>query len=459
MFRIVFLFVTALIFLAGFWLFQNPGLEPGPVPDSGNVVSYQSVAGLPDVVAVRVSSTPDRARVVVDMAATSAYSFVSLQDPMRIAVDVRASGIRGKWGGAAAGGGLVTHFQVTQLAPDRVRATLFLADGAQVSKAQLQDGVDDQPARLVVELEKVDPETFARNAQADRDAFERALQAAGDRSETSGAPDEDAGAATTGSEETVVTDTGNTDDPSAEPLADEAEAGAVMVPASARPLILIDPGHGGVDGGAMAASGLEEKTVTLEFARALRDALIETGRFEVALTRENDTFFRLEQRVQLARDNKADLFISIHADSFEDTTIRGASVYIRDEQATDVLDKVLADNENKADLLAGFPVETEQRQVVDLLVELMRREMRRLSFMAANAIVGELKNSVRVRRFPMRRADFFVLQSPDVPAILLELGFLSNLSDVENFTSPVWRKRAAEAVVRGISTYFEQTRQ
>ncbi|HHS82357.1 MAG TPA: N-acetylmuramoyl-L-alanine amidase, partial [Devosia sp.] len=301
--------------------------------------------------------------------------------------------------------------------------------------------------------------TFVLNAQADRDAFEKALQGAGGGEDAAGVPDEEAGAETTAADEIVAADAQSAGARSVDSLAGGEEGRAVVVPASVRPLILIDPGHGGIDGGAKAASGLEEKTVTLQFAQALRDALIETGRFEVALTRENDTFFRLEQRVQLARDNRADLFISIHADSFEDTSIRGASVYIRDEQATDVLDKVLAENENKADLLAGFPVETEQRQVVDLLVELMRREMRRLSFMAANAIVGELKNSVRVRRFPMRRADFFVLQSPDVPAILLELGFLSNLSDVENFSSPAWRKRAAEAVVRGIGAYFEQTRQ
>jgi N-acetylmuramoyl-L-alanine amidase len=197
----------------------------------------------------------------------------------------------------------------------------------------------------------------------------------------------------------------------------------------------------------------------LLFARQLQEILIASGRFDVALTRDDDTFFRLEDRVQVARQNKADLLISLHADSFEDDSIKGASVYIRDEQATDVLDKVLAENENKVDLLAGFvPPEGEEAAVVDILVDLMRREMRRQSFAVAQALVEQLRPSVRVRRFPLRRADFFVLQSPDVPAVLLELGFLSNSSDARNLTSPEWRQRAAEAVARGLVAHFDRAR-
>jgi N-acetylmuramoyl-L-alanine amidase len=176
----------------------------------------------------------------------------------------------------------------------------------------------------------------------------------------------------------------------------------------------------------------------------------------VALTREDDSFLRLDERVALARANKADLFISIHADTFQETTIRGASIYTRDEKATDILDKVLADNENKTDIVAGFAMPDAPPQVVDILVDLMRRQMRKESFVAAQAIVKALEPSVEVRKFPVRQADFFVLQAPDIPSILVELGFLSNAADIANLQRSEWRDKAVAAMAKGIGAYFDQ---
>jgi N-acetylmuramoyl-L-alanine amidase len=220
--------------------------------------------------------------------------------------------------------------------------------------------------------------------------------------------------------------------------------------------VVIDPGHGGIDSGAETAQGVKEKDIVLAFSLRLQELLVESGRFDVALTREDDTYLRLEERVDLARANKADLFISIHADSFQQPEIRGASVYTRDENATDVLDKVLADNENKSDVIAGFAMpSTMAPEVVDILLDLMRREMRVQSYMAAQSIVHQLEPSVQLRRFPVRQADFFVLQAPDVPSVLVELGFLSNASDTANLMQSDWRDRTSEAIARGISTYFD----
>ena len=193
----------------------------------------------------------------------------------------------------------------------------------------------------------------------------------------------------------------------------------------------------------------------LAFALRLQELLVASGRFDVALTREDDTFLRLEERVALARANKADIFISIHADTFQQSEIRGASVYTRDENATDVLDKVLADNENKTDVIAGFAMPQMPPQVVDILLDLMRREMRHQSYSVAQAIVHQLEPSVALRRFPVRQADFFVLQAPDVPSVLVELGFLSNADDMANLMRGEWQDRTAEALARGISTYFD----
>jgi len=159
--------------------------------------------------------------------------------------------------------------------------------------------------------------------------------------------------------------------------------------------------------------------------------------------------------VALARQNKADLFLSLHADSFQQPDIRGASVYTRDENATDVLDKVLADGENRYDIVSGFALPQATPAVMDILVDLMRREMRKSSYLAATALIRQLEPSVALRRFPVRQADFFVLQAPDVPSVLVELGFLSNASDIANLQKSDWRDRVVDALARGIAEYFD----
>lgn len=373
--------------------------------------------GLPNVMDARVTSTPDRARLVVDLAGRTEFSFVSMTDPDRLAVDVRSATFTvPEPAGQPAGEGLVSSYVIELAAPDRVRTTLTLSGPAQVQQAYVLDAFDDQPARLVVDIIPASAEEFAANVE--RDATVSANIAA------------------------------------AEP-AQSTPAGGSELPIATKPLVVIDPGHGGIDSGAEAPDGIKEKDIVLAFCLKLQHLLVESGRFDVALTREDDTYLKLEDRVALARANKADLFISIHADSFQQPDIRGASVYTRDENATDVLDKVLADNENKSDVIAGFTMPQMAPEVVDILVDLMRREMRVQSYSAAQSIVHQLEPSVALRRFPVRQADFFVLQAPDVPSILIELGFLSNTSDMANLTQSDWQGRTAEAIARGISTYFD----
>jgi len=371
---------------------------------------------LPNVMDARVSSTPERARLVVDLAAKTEFAFVSLADPNRLAIDVRAGTFTvPEPQGAPAGEGLVSGYTIEQAAPDRVRTILTLSQPAQVQQAYVLDAFEDQPARLVVDVIPATTEEFAANVE--RDAAASANREAANAQST--------------------------------------PAGGSELPIATRPLVVIDPGHGGIDGGAEAPDGVQEKDIVLAFALKLQQLLVASGRFDVALTREDDRYLRLEERVALARANKANLFISIHADSFQQPEIRGASVYTRDENATDVLDKVLADNENKSDVIAGFAMPQMAPEVVDILVDLMRREMRVQSFLAAQSIVHQLEPSVALRRFPVRQADFFVLQAPDVPSVLIELGFLSNARDMANLVETDWQNRTAEAIARGISTYFD----
>lgn len=372
--------------------------------------------GLPNVIDARVTVGEDRARLVIDLAAKTQFSFVSLSEPDRLAIDVRAGTFSvPEPTGEPTDTKIISSYAVEQAAPDRVRTTLFLAGPAQVQQAYVLDPFEDQPARLVVDIIPADAATFAANVEKDRSASA-----------------------------TV-----------AETTAQSTPAGGSELPIATKPLVVIDPGHGGIDSGAEAINGIKEKDIVLAFSKKLQELLIESGRFEVALTREDDTYLRLEERVALARGNKADLFLSIHADSFQQPEIRGASVYTRDENATDVLDKVLADKENKSDVIAGFAMPQMAPEVVDILLDLMRREMRVQSYMAAQSMVHQLEPSVALRRFPVRQADFFVLQAPDVPSVLIELGFLSNIDDITNLTQSDWQARTAEAIARGISTYFD----
>lgn len=375
------------------------------------------VSTLPEVLDARVTATPERARLIIDLSGPTEFAIVSLAGPNRIAIDVKSTGSDIAVPADVAGGGVVSNFTVLLAEPGRVRTMLELATPSQVQQAYILDAIGDQPARLVVDLITDTPEHFAASVAADL-----AASAA-----NQGVPPE-----------ALSTDPGT--------------HGADL---AIRPLVVIDPGHGGIDNGASAPNGVHEKDITLAFALDLQKLLVESGRYDVALTREDDTYLTLTDRVALARANKADIFISLHADSFQQEEIRGASVYTRDEKATDVLDKVLAENENKSDIVAGFTMPSTEPAVVDILVDLMRREMRKSSFVAAQALVRQLEPSVAMRRYPVRQADFFVLQAPDVPSVLVELGFLSNARDIANLQQGDWRERVVEALARGVADYFD----
>jgi N-acetylmuramoyl-L-alanine amidase len=217
---------------------------------------------------------------------------------------------------------------------------------------------------------------------------------------------------------------------------------------------VLDPGHGGVDNGASAPSGVHEKDITLAFALQLRDLLVVSGKFDVALTRDDDSYLTLNERVEVARQNKADLLISLHADTFQEADIRGASIYTRDERAADILDKVLSEGETRADVVAGYLPPDAKPVVADILVDLMRRQVRQQAFLAARDIVKAMEPSVTLRRFPVRQADFFVLQAPDIPSMLIELGFMSNSSDIQNLENQLWRDKVVGAIAKGVEGYF-----
>jgi N-acetylmuramoyl-L-alanine amidase len=222
-----------------------------------------------------------------------------------------------------------------------------------------------------------------------------------------------------------------------------------------RPMIVIDPGHGGIDVGAQGAQNVIEKDIVFEFSRVLRAQMEASGRYRVAMTRDSDVFVPLAQRVKIARDFSADLFISIHADTLSDTGgVSGATIYTRSDRASDRQAARLAEKENLADAAGGLEAGEDTGDVSDILFDLTRRETRAYSHVFARTLVNYWSEAARLNKNPIRSAGFRVLNAPDVPSVLLELGYLSNEKDTAALLKPEWRLKTADAMVRAIDTFF-----
>ncbi len=220
--------------------------------------------------------------------------------------------------------------------------------------------------------------------------------------------------------------------------------------------IVIDPGHGGIDGGAEGTNGTVEKIVTLAFAKELKTKLDDGGKYKVVLTRECDEFLRVDDRVRIARQHEADLFISIHVDTIGLKDIRGATVYTLSDKASDAEAQALADRENLSDQLAGVDLVEENHEISDILVDLIRRETYGFSTRFARSLVGELSPTVGMINNPHRSAGFRVLKAPDLPSVLVELGYLSNAKDEELLQSDEWRDKAAASIAKAVTAFVAE---
>ncbi|MCP4386275.1 MAG: N-acetylmuramoyl-L-alanine amidase, partial [Hyphomicrobiales bacterium] len=222
------------------------------------------------------------------------------------------------------------------------------------------------------------------------------------------------------------------------------------------PTIVLDPGHGGIDTGAKGRQGAVEKKVTLAFAEILGEKLTETGRYNVLFTRTDDSFVALSDRVGFAQDHNADLFVSIHANSFRGRSIRGAIVYTISDEASDKMAAEIAELENQVDVLAGLDVDADDSdEVRDILLDLTRRETHNFGTVFARNLVKELKATTPMFKVPHQQASFRVLEAPDVPSALIELGFVSNADDEKLLLSDTWRSETSVSIVRAIEGFFE----
>lgn len=220
------------------------------------------------------------------------------------------------------------------------------------------------------------------------------------------------------------------------------------VPSSGKLRVMLDPGHGGVDPGA-EAGGLREADLMLVFARELRETLIRAGGFDVALTRERDGFVPLEARITLARAYGADVLVSLHADALPEDAghASGATVYTLSEEASDRASRLLAERHDQSDLLAGLDLDGQGDEIALVLMDLARRDTAPRAERLAAVLVEEiLAETGHMSGRPHRHAAFSVLKSPDIPSVLVELGFLSSRKDRERLSDPIWRARASAAI-------------
>lgn len=310
--------------------------------------------------------------------------------------------------------GLVSSFRYGVFAPGKSRIVIDLAAPGVVTRAAMVQANDALP-RFEIEITRVDGARFRREARL--------------------AADQGIGQAPA---------------PAARGDADNTDR---------RPVIVLDPGHGGIDNGAVSSTGLVEKDIVLAFTKRLREHLEASGRYRVIQTRDEDMFVALGERVRIAQQNRAALFLSIHADILRESPhVRGATVYTGSKMATDMESAQLADKENDADSAAGLAPEASNDQVANILLDLTMRETRTFSATLATKLVGGLGQVIRMNKNPHRSARFVVLTAPDTPSALLEIGYLSSTRDADLMNSPEWRDRTTAAMSKAIDQYFDSRR-
>jgi N-acetylmuramoyl-L-alanine amidase len=386
----------------------------------GGIVLPCLAQAAPRVSEIRIGVHPGKLRVVLESNAKLPVSAFTLAAPYRVVLDLPDV----EWGIDAVGGekasGFIASYRFGHFAPGKSRVVFDLKSPAVVDKAFHLPPRGKTPWRLVVDLKSVTATEFARRAQPPPRP-DKALP----------------------SQAAILM-----------PLPRPRPQGRVR-----KKVVVIDPGHGGIDPGALGRKGVHEKRITLAMGQILRDVLIARGRYQVVMTRDRDIFVRLRERIAMARAAGADLFISLHADSIKNRRVRGASVYTLSEKASDREAADLAAKENKSDLIAGIDLTGESTEVANILIDLAQRETMNHSAAFASVLVGEMRKKVKFLKKSHRFAGFAVLKAPDVPSVLIEMGYLSHAGDERRLLSPAYRATLARAIADSVDQYFDRRTQ
>jgi N-acetylmuramoyl-L-alanine amidase len=361
---------------------------------------------------VRFGQNGDTTRFVLDVSNEAKPSIFLLADPYRIVIDLPEADWKTKE--SVATSGVVEGYRHGLFSPGVYRIVLDLKGPATVANSFSLPPNGQYSHRLVLDIEPTSRDSFLTAVQSSK----------GER-----------------------------------PTVTSASVPDVTAPRrriAGKRIVVIDPGHGGPDPGNLGVIGVHEKVVVLEIARAIRAELNKTGRYEVHMTRDRDIFHPVRERFRIARRLRADLFISVHADSIKNSNVSGASVYNLSETASDREAARLAARENKSDVIAGVNLDSADDDVSSILIELAQRETMNFSAQYANILVQELGRDVPLLQRTHRFANLGVLKAPDVPSVLLEAGYLTNKSNANFINSSAGRKKIAQAVRRATDRYFEQ---
>lgn len=414
---------------------------------AGGARAVASADSRPVVTDVRVGQHGAMTRVVLDLDRGAKAELFTLADPYRLVVDLPEVGWRLPAQPLPTAIGLFGKIRYGLFKPGTTRVVVDLMAPSDIAAARYLTGGTEAPFRLVIDLVAGTPEGFQKAVRdGRRDVLPETAVAEADPLPAKGPATGAASAPVPAAAATAA----------AKVAAVSPFIPSPRRPAKARPkpLIVIDPGHGGADPGAISPSGTYEKHITLSAAREFRQMLERTGRYRVLLARERDTLIPLRDRVTFAREAGADLFISLHADFIQTPAIRGLSVYTLSEKASDREAAELADSENKADLIAGVDLSKETPEVSNILIDLTQRETMNESARFAAFLVSELGQETEMLRNSHRFAGFRVLKGPDVPSVLLEMGFLSNREDERALLRKTYRAKLGEAMVRAIDRFF-----
>jgi len=373
--------------------------------------------GLPVAFNGKIAGDDATSRFFIDFDKNLRLKTFYMDEPYRIIIDLEEVTFDFGEADKPEPRGLVTAIQYGRISKGRSRIVLTLSQPVEIIKASMQQRLDENHFRFLLDFDSADDVIF--NALLDQQGRELgesgAVAIKGDRIKRTEKP---------------------------------------KVPGKFT--VVIDPGHGGIDGGAIGrATRVKEKDIVLSVARKLKSNLEQNGPYDVLLTREGDEFVSLKERLSFSRRSQADLFISLHADSLNQRFVRGATVYSLSKKASDKLSERLAESENSVDLLAGLSVTSDADAVSDILVDLTTRETKNFSRTFSRLLVAELDGKIKLIKNPQRSAAFGVLKAPDVPGVLVELGYLSNREDEKLLSTTEWQDKAATAIANAVNAFFD----
>ncbi len=390
---------------------------------------------------LRIGTYPDKTRIVVELSRRADFRAFMLQNPSRVVIDLPAFDWRASHPSRPAGS-LVGAIRNGTLQPGISRIVIDLEKQATMKSAFFLPAGPGISDRVVIDFSSVGPGYNPATERMYGTLNTSAPQSAAVPPQKQPARD---------------TSPGYLKAPEREQPAETQEPVPVVRSSGKgpKPLIVIDAGHGGQDPGALGANGKQEKNVTLAAAQELKRQLEDSGRYRVHLTRSTDVFFKLQDRVAIGRKKGADLFISLHADSIDKPGVCGASIYTLSNKASDAQTAKLAARENRADLIAGVDLSHEDKEVANILIDLAMRDTMNQSKFFANLVVKQAtRQGIQMLEKPHRFAGFAVLKAPDVPSVLIEMGFMSNKAEVDQLSSPAYRQKFAKAIMGGIDSYF-----